>query len=138
MAEPEEPIKHYWLYVLRLEDEKYYIGTTSRKDPNVRIREHLNGFYTAEWVKKYPALDTKEVIDIGNLTASAADELEDKRTLQYVEKYGYQNVRGGKFNYSGNYIKVGSQYFRDRDFYGQAALAIMTVAMLFMTVMAWR
>ncbi len=58
----EDKIKHYWLYVLRLEQNKYYVGITSRLDPQTRINEHMGGFYSAQWVKKYKPIEAAEVI----------------------------------------------------------------------------
>lgn len=107
--------KHFWLYVLLLENNKYYIGITSKKDPNARINEHKNGFYSAQWVKKHNLVHTAEIINLGNITETEASKLELQRTLQYMERYGYQNVRGGKLNYSGRYVKIGNRYFRDED-----------------------
>lgn len=86
--------KHYWLYVLRLQQNKYYIGITSRKDPSSRIREHMNGFYSAQWTKKYKPIECTEKIDLGMLTEDQAYSQENKRTLQYMAKYGVNNIRG--------------------------------------------
>lgn len=123
--------KHYWLYVLRLEQGKYYVGITSKKDPQRRIMEHMNGFYTAQWVKKYKPLEAVEVLDIGNITKAEADRLELQRTLQYMKKWGYQNVRGGKLNYSGKYRKIGNRFFRDQDFALMCGVLFMSSVLLF-------
>lgn len=130
-------MKHYWLYVLKLEQEKYYIGITSRKDPHDRIKEHLNGYYSAQWVKKYPALETVEIIDIGNITPLEAARSELKRTRQYMKKYGLQNVRGGALNYSGKYYKVGYWYWRDEDFSTLLTVIVLlgVIAILLMKAM---
>jgi predicted GIY-YIG superfamily endonuclease len=77
-------------FVLRLQDDKYYVGSTSQKDPNDRIKQHMNGFYSAQWVKNYKPI---EIIDIGNKTPEEeASELEDHRTLQYMKRYGLQST----------------------------------------------
>lgn len=111
--ESDKDKKHYWLYVLLLNESKYYVGKTSRKDPYDRIDQHLHKFYSAEWVKKYGFLDVKEVIDIGNISHQESEDLELQRTLQYMKKYGYNNVRGGILRYSGNYKKIGNRFIRD-------------------------
>lgn len=99
--------KHYWLYALRLEQGKYYIGITSQKDPNIRIKQHINGFYGAKWTKKYiPIASANKPIDLGIITKHEAERLESQRTLQYMKKYGYNNVRGGDFRYSGSYVWI--------------------------------
>jgi predicted GIY-YIG superfamily endonuclease len=122
--------KHYWLYVLRLQEGKYYVGKTSREDPHERIKEHMQGFYSAQWVKKYKPIEPTEILDIGNLTDSEADKLENYRTLQYMKKYGYQNVRGGKFNYSGKYYKIADWYWRDEVFEPLVAILILMLAIV--------
>lgn len=137
MSEKEvNPIKHYWLYTLRLQDNKYYVGKTSRKDPQDRIQEHMNGFYSAQWVKKYKLIEPVEIIDIGNLSKNGADRLELQRTLQYMKKYGYQNVRGGKLNYSGRYVKIGKWFWRDEDFKLLVSVLIMLTVIAILSFMA--
>jgi predicted GIY-YIG superfamily endonuclease len=133
-----EETKHYWLYALRLNEGKYYIGTTSKKDPNHRIQEHMNGFYSAQWVRKYKPIEPVEIIDIGNITKEQAELLEQHRTLQYMEKYGHQNVRGGSLNYSGKYVKVGDRFYQDKDFVGRIGIGIMFASALLLALMAWK
>ncbi len=97
--------KHYWLYALRLEQGKYYIGTTTQKDPNNRIKQHVTGFNAAKWTQKYqPIASAHKPIELGDITELEAHRLETHRTLQYMKKYGYNNVRGGDYSYSGDYI----------------------------------
>ncbi len=66
----------------KLEKEKYYVGKSNIPefyfDPNVSY-----------WTKKYKPL---KVID----TIQNCDD-EDKITIQYMDKYGINNVRGGSF-----------------------------------------
>lgn len=121
-------VKHYWLYVLRLQNNKFYLGITSRKNPNVRINEHMNGFYSAQWVKRYKPIEFIEILELGNVTTAEAERLELKQTVQYMKKYGYQNVRGGKLNYSGKYIKVGNWFLKDEDFKTLIAVLLMMVS----------
>lgn len=133
----KEEKKHFWLYVLSLEKGKYYVGITSRKDPNQRIEEHMHGFYSAQWVKRYKPLKPVEIIELGSLTVNEAEGLELKRTLQYMKKYGYQNVRGGKLNYGGSYIKIGNIFLREAIFYFCIGLFIMTISMLALATIGW-
>jgi hypothetical protein len=48
--------------------------------------------------------------------------------LQYMKKYGYQNVRGGRLNYSGKYVKVGDRFFPDEAWKTLVAILIMMTA----------
>lgn len=76
------------IYILSCKNNKYYVGKTT----NVfnRIDDHIAGNATA-WTKKYPPID---IIELHN-DCDPYDE--DKYTLQMMNKYGIDNVRGGSF-----------------------------------------
>lgn len=103
--------KHYWLYILKLEHNKYYVGITAHKDPQVRIDQHISGYMQARWISKHPYIDTVEIIDIGTITREDAEILEQKHTLELMSKYGYNSVRGGRLNYGGRYYRIFDWYF---------------------------
>lgn len=77
-----------YIYILRLESNKYYIGKTL--NPKFRLETHFssNG---SSWTRKYKPINIHQLIpDCDNFD-------EDKYTLKYMEKYGIDNVRGGSF-----------------------------------------
>ena len=77
-----------YIYALKLENNKYYIGKTN--NPSFRIENHFNSEGSA-WTKKYKPIELIELIpDCDNYD-------EDKYTIKYMEKYGITNVRGGSF-----------------------------------------
>lgn len=76
------------IYVLLLKERKYYVGYT-REDDNKRIDEHFNGV-GSQWTQKYKAVMLWE-------TRKGELKDEDKVTLEYMKRYGWQNVRGGKW-----------------------------------------
>lgn len=77
-----------FIYILQLEEGKYYVGKTS--NPEFRIEKHFN-LNGSAWTKKYKPLSLLEIIP-------DCDEYdEDKYTLKYMEKHGINNVRGGTF-----------------------------------------
>ena len=76
------------IYVLALDQGKYYIGRT--RLPVERINEHFNGSGSG-WTKKY----TPRYIIEFRTDASPFDE--DKITKEYMAKYGLDNVRGGSY-----------------------------------------
>jgi len=78
-----------YLYILELENNKYYVGKTNR-DVNERFKEHLNG-NGSTWTKKYRPIKIINVID----SIDPFDE--DKYTKIYMRKYGIDNVRGGSY-----------------------------------------
>ena len=77
-----------YIYILQLEQGKYYVGKTT--NPQIRIENHCNS-NGAEWTKKYKPLRVIELIQ------NCDDYDEDKYTRQYMDKYGIDNVRGGSF-----------------------------------------
>jgi predicted GIY-YIG superfamily endonuclease len=126
--------KHYHLYILKLVDQKYYVGITSMTNPNKRIAQHQTGYFSSQWTKKYKPIETLEIRSLGNITFAEAQHLENVQTLEFMKQYGYQDVRGGKFNYSGKYYKVGDRYFRDQDFKTLLVVSFMTFALLVASV----
>lgn len=77
------------LYVLKLEHDKYYVGTT-KKPITDRYGEHCRG-QGSTWTKYHKPV---EVIEIKN-NVDSFDE--DKYTKMYMKKYGLDNVRGGTY-----------------------------------------
>lgn len=80
---------HGVVYILELEQNKYYVGHT--KEPDLkRILDHGNTKQSAQWTKVY-----KPIRVIKTVEGSTCDE--DRITLHAMEVYGWQNVRGGKW-----------------------------------------
>lgn len=77
-----------YIYVLKLENNKYYIGKTS--NPAFRMDSHFNENGSA-WTKKYKPIKLEALIP------DCDDYDEDKYTKKYMDKYGIENVRGGSF-----------------------------------------
>ena len=77
-----------YIYWIKLEQGKYYIGKT--RNPKFRLQSHFdsNG---SSWTKIYKPLKVLE------LKSNCDDYDEDKITMQYMDKYGINNVRGGSF-----------------------------------------
>ena len=77
-----------FIYVIQLQNDKYYIGKTI--NPHFRIETHFtnNG---AEWTKLH------KPIKILELVPNCDDYDEDKYTYKYMDKYGIDNVRGGSY-----------------------------------------
>ena len=77
-----------YIYILKLKDNKYYIGKTT--NPSKRLQDH-HSHNGSSWTKKYDPIELLELIE----TNDPFDE--DKFTLKYMAKYGIDNVRGGSF-----------------------------------------
>jgi predicted GIY-YIG superfamily endonuclease len=76
------------IYALRLIDNKYYVGYTERMRGE-RFAEHFNGV-GSRWTQLYKPIELLEWRE-GTL------EDEDRLTLEYMTKYFWQNVRGGRW-----------------------------------------
>jgi hypothetical protein len=77
-----------YIYILQLEQGKYYIGKTS--NPQFRIESHFN-LNGSSWTIKY------KPIKLIKLIPNCDDYDEDKYTRIYMDKYGIKNVRGGSY-----------------------------------------
>jgi predicted GIY-YIG superfamily endonuclease len=76
-------------YALKLKHKKYYIGSTT--NPDLRLDQHMVG-RGAIWTKIHKPLEQIE------LRSDCGIFDEDILTLEYMIKYGVENVRGGKFS----------------------------------------
>ena len=88
-----EPVLTYpSLYVLRLEDDCYYVGMSYNL--NLRWSQHWQG-KGAKWTKLHKPLEVIKVI----YPATEAG-IENKITLEYIAQFGADKVKGG------NYCKI--------------------------------
>lgn len=71
-------------YVLKLENDNYYVGITSNL--NYRYSQHLSGTGSL-WTRLHKPTSIVSV-EIGG------DDLERTKTLELMEKYGWECVRG--------------------------------------------
>ena len=77
-----------YIYILQLEQGKYYVGKTN--NPLFRLEQHFNSNGSV-WTTKYNPISVLEIIN-------DCDEYdEDKYTRKYMDKFGIDNVRGGSF-----------------------------------------
>ncbi|ARF11873.1 hypothetical protein Klosneuvirus_3_8 [Klosneuvirus KNV1] len=76
------------IYVLLLEKDKWYVGYTDRKDGE-RFTEHFTG-NGSKWTQLYKPVQVME-------WRKGTLEDENTVTLEFMEKYGWWNVRGGSY-----------------------------------------
>lgn len=77
-----------FVYILKLEQGKFYIGKTV--EPHFRINNHFESNGSA-WTTRYRPIELLELIP------DCDDYDEDKYTKMYMDKFGIDNVRGGSF-----------------------------------------
>jgi hypothetical protein len=79
-----------FIYILELENKKYYVGKTL--DPNFGLQKNFKIDIFSEWTKKYkPKKLLKFIPNCDNID-------EDNYTLKYMGLYGINNVRSGCFS----------------------------------------
>ncbi len=93
---------HWWLYVLKLEQNKWYIGITSQT-PEKRFQEHSRG-RKSYWTEKYKPISIADQKFLGDLSYDEAKAYEDKITRLYMRKKGVNNVRGGTLTQTSDFI----------------------------------
>lgn len=80
------------VYVLKLEDEKYYVGQSENASLRIDVYFGDDDSKKNPWTVKYKPISIIEVIP-------ECDEYEgDKYVLRYMKTYGVDNVRGCTFN----------------------------------------
>jgi predicted GIY-YIG superfamily endonuclease len=77
------------LYVLQLENGKYYVGKTA--DVKKRFEQHVSG-KGAEWTKIHRPVKLLETRRI------TSEHDENNTTKDLMKKYGMENVRGGAYS----------------------------------------
>lgn len=77
-----------FIYIIQLEQGKYYVGKTNNPQFRLDCHFNLNG---SAWTKKYKPIKVLELI------SNCDDYDEDKYTMKYMDLYGIHNVRGGSF-----------------------------------------
>ena len=80
-----------FIYKLDLEHGKKYIGKTN--NINRRMEQHFTG-NGSQVTKKFKPIKA-EIIDI--CPGYFSGNLEQNHTIKNIEKYGYNNVRGGSY-----------------------------------------
>jgi len=82
----------FFIYILKLKNDKYYIGKSrNKKTLQDRIRNHFNRGGSI-WTKRHKPIGIEKIINI-------IDEkyIEDRIVFEYMNIYGIENVRGGSF-----------------------------------------
>lgn len=102
-ASKDVQIRHWWLYILRLEDGKFYVGITS-KTPEIRMQEHQNGKQSAYWTAKHRPIEIIYREDLGHIKKDKAERYENKMTRSIMKKQGVNNVRGGDLTHTNDYV----------------------------------
>ena len=85
MSTPVKGSTTYVTYVLRLEEDRWYVGRTTQLQNRLTAHWTGNG---AKWTKVYSPIEVQELY---------AGDREQELTEQYVLQYGHRYVRGGDY-----------------------------------------
>lgn len=100
-----------YLYVLECEDECYYIGQTD--DLVRRFRQHKEqGNEGSVWTSNHKPIRIIHECNIEDYAQEDAINFENQLTIEYINKFGWKNVRGGKyiFTYEEHHYKLLLKY----------------------------
>jgi predicted GIY-YIG superfamily endonuclease len=76
------------IYILRLEGQKYYVGTSGNLPR--RLQDHFRNRGSA-WTKKYKPLEVMDILEKKDIFT------EDNTTKSLMFKHGLDHVRGGSY-----------------------------------------
>ena len=96
------------IYKMNLEGGKKYVGKT--KDVDRRMDQHFSG-NGAKVTKKFQPIDAKVIDEVPGFFS---DDVEQEYTEEYIDKYGYENVRGGMYTNSKTLKKNNQDTYHNR------------------------
>ena len=82
------------IYKMNLKGGKKYVGKTT--DVDRRMDQHFSGNW-AKVTKKFKPINAKVIDEVPGFFS---DDVEQEYTEEYIDKYGYENVRGGVYTNS--------------------------------------
>lgn len=97
--ERTEEIIERSIYILKCEDDFYYIGESKTKWLQRRIKqqfgEKIGIGKQSEFCKKHQPLEVVSTFDLGILSYKEAEIIENAWTKIFVDRFGSDKVRGG-------------------------------------------
>lgn len=126
-------IKRWQLYILRLEDGKYYVGITS-KTPEIRMQEHLDGVRVAYWTAKHKPVEVIFSEDLGVIEKSKAEKRENKMVRAVMKQRGLNNVRGGDLTSVEDYVKRFGYVWDKNLWYPMTVVTFLVLVIIYLMV----
>lgn len=91
MTSAGKHLEQWQLYVLQLDNDKWYVGITSRT-PHEELARHKAGDGVG-WTQESKPVKVHYAKDFGAVDKAKVREFEDRVTLKYMERYGVAAVR---------------------------------------------
>ena len=85
-------------YVLKLEDDCWYVGKTKNSNIDKRVEQHLTQCGTAGWCYKHKPIKVQKIF---------RGDREEEITRKMIDKFGKDYVRGSR------YVKVDNPDWND-------------------------
>ncbi len=126
-------MKHWWLYVLKLEQDKWYVGITSQT-PEKRFKQHRNGFAGAKWTRNFEPIEIHFTKDLGICDYERAALFEARVTRKYMKTYGDNNVRGGDLTDTEEYSRHFGRIFLKKDFREGVWILLASIVLLYFAI----
>ncbi|QQS69903.1 GIY-YIG nuclease family protein [Candidatus Saccharibacteria bacterium] len=127
--------KRWTLYVLLLEEGKYYVGITSQT-PEKRFQEHLHA-RKSYWTEKYPPIKIIQTVDLGGLDREAALAYENRVVRKYITEKGINNVRGGDITTPNVLVARFNRIFPKDDWEAIVVISFLILIILYQTVVLY-
>lgn len=102
--------KHWWLYVLRCEHDKWYVGITT-KTPEERFVEHHDNIRGAAWTREHKPIELFDTRSLGMVSEKRAKFAENRAVRKYIRRYGLDNVRGGDLSQAQDYKQFANHIY---------------------------
>jgi predicted GIY-YIG superfamily endonuclease len=93
---PNHPVfnpKEYAIYVLTLQNGKYYVGMSEQV--GWRFIQHERGKSSSRFVQENKPIIKEEIVNSSHSNKEIVLYLETMKTMQLIKKYGIENVSGG-------------------------------------------
>ncbi len=129
MRDKTQKNKHWWLYVLKCEHDKWYVGIST--NIKQRFQQHKSGFAGAQWTKLHPPIKVHYEVDLGVVDIERAQTYEGRVTRKYMEKYGDNNVRGGDLTDMDDYLRRFGRFFRREDWLVLTTMIFLLIIILY-------
>ena len=123
--------KRWHLYVLKLQDGKYYVGITS-KTPEIRMQEHLDGVRVAYWTAKHRPVEIIHTEDLGMIEKSKAEKRENKMVRALMKQRGLNNVRGGDLTSVEEYTKRFGYIWDNEGWYTLTVVVFLMLVIIYL------
>lgn len=88
-------VNYFRLYVLELEQDKYYVGLSHNVEKRFQMHKTGEG---AGFTKIYKPVRILKNITTYATTYTIAGQYEDNETIKLMKIYGRENVRGGRYS----------------------------------------